>query len=241
MVDKKKIKVVILCGGMGLRFKGYIDGTPKPLIHVGERPILWHIMKYYAYYGFNNFILCLGHMGNEIRNYFSSGMPWNIVFADTGLNTNTGGRIKRIEKYIKEKMLLVTYGDGLSDMDLNKLIEFHQKKKRIATITCVKPHSPFGMVNIENDGIVSSFDEKPVLNQWINGGFFVFDRKIFKYLNDNEVLEKEAFERLVDKKELAAYRFMGFWRCMDTYKDHLILNELWDHGNPLWAKWLKKG
>ncbi len=237
----KKTKVVILCGGMGHRFKGYIDDLPKPLIQIGEKPILWHIMKYYEYYGFKNFILCLGHMGNEIRNRFNNSRDgWSIVFADTGLNTHTGGRIKRIEKYINEDIFLATYGDGLSDIDLNKLMEFHKKKTKIATITCVKPHSPFGMVNIDRDELVTSFDEKPLLDQWINGGFFVFDRRIFKYLDDNDILEKKPFERLASEKELVAYRLKGFWKCMDTYKDHLDLNEIWENGDPRWAKWLKR-
>jgi len=236
----RKTKVVILCGGAGHRFKGYIDDIPKPMIKIGEKPILWHIMKYYEYYGFRDFVLCLGHMGNEIRNYFRDERSWNVTFADTGLGTNTGGRVKRIEKHIKEDIFLVTYGDGLSDVDINRLIKFHRSKDKIATITCVRPHSPFGMVNIEKNGLVSAFDEKPLLNQWINGGFFVFDRRIFEYLHDNDILEKEPFVRLVNKKELAAYKFRGFWRCMDTYKDHLVLNELWDQGDPLWAKWLKK-
>ncbi len=236
---KKNIKGAILCGGMGHRFKGHVDGIRKPRIKIGDKPILWHIMKYYEYYGFNDFVLCLGHLANEIKNYFNDSMdPWKITFADTGLNTNTGGRVKSIEKYIKEDIFMVTYGDGLSDIDLNGLLKFHVEKKRIATITCVRPRSPFGMVNISKDNLITSFDEKPLLSQWINGGFFVFNKSIFKYLKDNDVLEKEPFEKLAGEEQLAAYKFKGFWECMDTYKDHMILNDLWESGKSPWAKWL---
>lgn len=237
---KKKMKVAILCGGMGQRFKGHIDGLPKALVKIGGKPILWHIMKYYEYYGFRNFILCLGYMGDAIKDYFRNQKNWDITYADTGLNTNTGGRIKRIENCIEEENFFATYGDGLSDIDLNKLIKFHESNRRAATITCVRPHSPFGIVNIGKDNLVSSFDEKPVLSQWINGGFFVFNKKIFDYLGENDILEKKPFEKMAVDKNLAAYKFNGFWKCMDTYKDHLVLNELWDKKKAVWAKWLKR-
>jgi len=226
---KKDMKVVILCGGRGHRFKEYTDAVPKPLIPIGERPILWHIMRYYEDFGFRNFILCLGYMGNEIRNYFTeeNRRHWTITFAETGLDTNTGGRIKKIEKLIHEDVFLATYGDGLSDLDLGALLDFHRAQGRIATLTSVRPHSPFGVVHIDADGLVSAFEEKPVLDHWINGGFFVFNRGIFGYLDENDVLEKKPFIRLAQERQLAAFKFKGFWKCMDTYKDNLELNDLW--------------
>lgn len=240
-MPKNKIKVVILSGGMGHRFRDHIKEIPKPLINIGKKPILWHIMKYYEYYGFTDFVLCLGFMADKIKDYFEGHTSWNITFAYTGLNTNTGGRIKKIENLIKDETFFVTYGDGLSDINLNKLLEFHRGKNKIATITCVRPNSPFGIVNITGNNLVASFDEKPLLKQWINGGFFVFNREIFKYLGRNDVLEKRPFEKLAKDEELAAYRFRGFWECMDTYKDHLVLNEIWSGGNARWAKWRKRG
>jgi glucose-1-phosphate cytidylyltransferase len=236
------MKVVILCGGKGLRYKEYTHAAPKPLVPVGERPILWHIMRYYEHFGFRNFVLCLGYLGNEIKTYFNGGdhRKWNIVFADTGLDTNTGGRIKKIERYIQEETFLATYGDGLSDLDLDELLAFHRSRKRLATITTVRPHSTFGLVHIDAEGLVQSFDEKPVLDHWINGGFFVFQRGVFKYLKEDDILEKRPFVKLAEDGQMAAFKHKGFWKCMDTYKDHLELNDLWDKGRSPWAKWLEK-
>jgi glucose-1-phosphate cytidylyltransferase len=239
---RKDMRVAILCGGRGHRFREFTDAAPKPLIPIGGRPILWHIMRYYEDFGFRRFVLCLGYMGNEIRTYFTgeNARGWDITFADTGLDTHTGGRIKKIEKHIHEDVFLATYGDGLADIDLGALLEFHRRKGRIATLTSVRPHSPFGLVHIDAESLVSSFEEKPVLDHWINGGFFVFNRRIFDYIEENDVLEKKPFVRLAQEKELAAFKFKGFWKCMDTYKDHLELNDLWTRGQSPWARWLKK-
>jgi len=241
-LNKKDMQVAILCGGRGLRFKEYTDAMPKPLVPIGGRPLLWHIMRYYEEFGFRKFVLCLGYMGNEIKNYFTDDNPrkWTITFADTGLETNTGGRIKKIEKHIGGDVFMATYGDGLSEIDLDELVEFHRAKGRIATLTSVRPHSTFGLVHIDGEGLVTSFDEKPILDHWINGGFFVFDRKIFGYLDENDVLEKKPFVRLAQERQLAAFKFKGFWKCLDTYKDHQEFNDLWTKGNSPWARWLDK-
>lgn len=233
------MQVVILCGGKGQRMGN--DELPKGLFRIGEKPILWHIMNIYAYYGFKEFILCLGYKGDKIKDYFKKTKTWNIKFVDTGLDTNTGGRVKKIKDYIKDNYFFATYGDGLSDIDLNKLFNFHKFHKKIATLTAVKPFSPFGIVSIDyHTNIVNHFDEKPTLDHWINGGFFVFDKDIFKYMQDNDVLEKDTFGRVIKDRNLGAYKHNGFWECMDTYKDNLRLNQLWAGGNAPWALWKEK-
>jgi len=250
------MKIVILCGGKGTRLREHTKRIPKPLVEIGGKPILWHIMKMYSYYGFKDFVLCLGYKGQMIKKYFmghqefkskkgvkSAGRMkgWKITFADTGQETSTGGRIKRIQKYIKEDVFLATYGDGLSDIDLHKVIDFHKAKGKIATITCVTPKNPFGIVHIRNNGNVAGFQEKPFLSQWVNGGFFVFHRDVFKHVHDNDILEKHSFGRLIKHKELTAYKHKGFWKCMDTYKDTIDLEQFWSNGDAPWAKWLRRG
>jgi len=233
------MKVVLLCGGKGTRM-GMKD-LPKAIFPVGGKPILWHIMNTYAHFGFGDFILCLGYQGNKIRDYFSKIKNWKIRFVDTGLETNTGGRIKRIERYVSGDAFLATYGDGLADVDIPKLIACHAVHKKTATITAVRPHSPFGIMGIDtHTNAVTHFEEKPLLDHWINGGFFVFNKEVFRYLGNNDVLEKEPFERLVRDKNLGAYKHEGFWECMDTYKDNLRLNQLWNEGKAPWAVWRKK-
>lgn len=239
VVDKNDIPVVILCGGKGTRLKEYTDYIPKPLIEIGGHPILWHIMKLYSYFGFNNFILCLGHMGDEIKKYFLK-FPeenWNIIFADTGLETNTGGRIKLVEPYIKGETFMVTYGDGLADIDLNKLLIFHQSYGHIATLTVVNPKSSFGILECDETGKITKFQEKPFLDYFVNGGFFIFNRKIFKYLDNNPILERDTMERLIANREIFGYKHKGFWCCMDTYKDTIKLNKLWSSGQAKWEVW----
>ena len=255
--------VVILCGGKGTRLKEKTEEVPKVLVEIGGRPILWHIMKMYSAFGFNDFILCLGHLGHRVKESLieESGWrlgdcrlqvgspngpkltrldapePWDIVFADTGLETNTGGRIKKIQKYIREEDFMVTYGDGLSDVDLGELAAFHRRHKKIATVTSVNPASTFGMMTVERDGRVSAFQEKPRLGSWINGGFFVFRRAVFDYLEETSVLEREPLQRLAGEGELYAHRHEGFWACMDTYKDTVHLNQMWEAGTAKWRVW----
>lgn len=257
------MKVVILCGGKGERLRERTEVIPKPLVEIGGKPMLWHIMKIYSHYGYNDFILCLGYKGEVIKRYFMDEVwkdddftidfgkkeknlhfhsdnhkeHWTITFAETGATTNTGGRIKRVEKYIEDDTFLATYGDGLAAIDINSLISYHHKHGKIATLTAVQPTSPFGLITIRKDGTIGTFEEKPPLQQWINGGFFVFNRKIFDYLGEKDILEKATLQRLAADNEIVAYQHRGYWRCMDTYKDTRDLNEEWEHGNAAWRIW----
>ncbi|HZS08258.1 MAG TPA: glucose-1-phosphate cytidylyltransferase [Blastocatellia bacterium] len=258
------MKTVILCGGRGLRLGEHGASLPKALIEIGGRPVLWHLLKLYAHHGLSDFILCLGYLGDEIKRYFlehqwlysdftlelkpesdyalhkhqTASEDWRITFAETGLDTNTGGRLKRIERYLGgDEEFCVTYGDGLADINLRELIEFHRRHQRPATLTAVNPRSQFGLLRMDESGAVTEFQEKPMIEQWINGGFFVFNRRVFDYLDDNSVLEREPLERLARERRLMAYRHSGFWKCLDTYKDHLEFNQMWDAGAAAWKVW----
>ena len=258
----EKYKVVILCGGMGTRLREETEFKPKPLVHIGNMPILWHIMKHYSHYGYKDFVLCLGYKGEMIKedflnyewmsndftlnlgegkeklvNHTNTVEDWNITFAGTGDNTDTGGRIKRIEKYITEDNFLVTYGDGVSDVDINQLVAFHKQKNKIGVITGVHPWSKYGTVHRDENDIINKFKEKPILKDLINGGFFVFKKQIFDYLDDNCILEKEPFEKLAEERQLALFKHDGFWHCMDTYKDALDLNKIWESRKAPWRIW----
>jgi glucose-1-phosphate cytidylyltransferase len=258
----KTAQIVILCGGAGARLKEETEFRPKPLVEVGGRPILWHIMKIYSHFGFTDFILCLGYKGQMIKQYFldylyshsdftmnlsSPGRiafhgshqenRWNITLADTGLDTMTGGRIRRIEKYVDTDPFFVTYGDGVADINLKDLLAFHKKQGKIATMTGVQPQSQFGMVEADGSGTVLEFKEKPVLDNWVNGGFFVFNRSVFRFLDDASVLEKEPLTRLAKQGELSLYRHRGFWKCLDTFKDLEYLNQMWSNGKAPWRVW----
>jgi glucose-1-phosphate cytidylyltransferase len=236
---RNHMKTVILCGGKGTRM-GYED-LPKPMFNIGSRPILWHIMKIYESFGYKDFILLLGYEKEKIIRYFKNSKEWNIEFVDTGIDTNTGGRIKKIEHLVKGETFFATYGDGLSDINLNELLDFHRKHAKIATLTGVRPASPFGIMGIDShNNTVTHFLEKPILDHWVNGGFFVFNREVFSFMKDKDILESDTFSRLVKAKKLVAYKHEGFWECMDTYKDNLRLNQLWNSGNNPWAKWKKE-
>ncbi|MDD5166706.1 MAG: sugar phosphate nucleotidyltransferase [Candidatus Omnitrophica bacterium] len=234
------MQTVILCGGKGTRLGP--EDMPKPLFKVGSQPMLWHIMKVYENSGFNDFILLLGYKKEEVMNYAAGcHKTWHIKCLDTGPNTNTGGRLKKAEKLIKGDVFFATYGDGLAGINLKKLLTFHKKHGKVATLTSVRPYSQFGIMGIDSHtNTVTHFEEKPMLDHWVNGGFFVFNRGIFRYLKDNDVLERDTFWRLVKDKNLVAYKHKGFWECMDTYKDNLRLNELWNSGRAPWALWHKK-
>ncbi len=257
------MKVVILCGGKGTRLNEKTESLPKSLIEIGGRPILWHIMKIYASQGFDDFVLCLGYKGQMIKEYFMESQTWRyqdfsldltgvrpqvhiqdtpaekwkIAFADTGEETNTGGRIKKIRPLIDEDTFMVTYGDGVSDLNIRKLLEFHRAHGKTGTVTGVNPPSQFGLLDIQKEGQVRSFREKPAMDQWINGGFFVFQKKFFDYLGENDVLEQAPMERLTKDGGLMAYRYEGYWKCMDTYKDTLALNEALEKGKAPWKTW----
>jgi glucose-1-phosphate cytidylyltransferase len=258
------MKVVILCGGLGTRLKEETEYKPKPMVEVGGMPILWHIMKSYSQFGFNQFVLCLGYKGNVIKDYFvnysirsndftlklknhdltihnnHSEVDWEITFAETGPNTMTGGRLKKVEKYVDGDTFMLTYGDGVCDVNLKELLAFHKANGRIGTVTGVVPPSRFGDL-VTEDNIVKKFSEKPQFDNrgMINGGYFVFNKSFFKYLTDSDdcILERNPLESLVKDGQLAVFPHKGFWQCMDTYRDFELLNSLWNENKASWKTW----
>jgi glucose-1-phosphate cytidylyltransferase len=257
------MKVVLLCGGQGTRLREETEYRPKPLVDIGGRPILWHIMKIYAHHGFNEFVLCLGYRGNMIKDYFlnyeamsndfsihlghrskvsyhgtHAEQDFEVTLAETGLETMTGGRVRRVQRYIPDETFMVTYGDGLGDVDLSRLLDFHHAHGKLATVTAVQPYSRFGMLKADDSGRVRSFDEKPQSDAWASAGFFIFQRRIFDYLADDcTILEREPMERLVEEGQLMYFRHKGFFHTMDTYREYKALNEMWDSGKPPWKVW----
>jgi glucose-1-phosphate cytidylyltransferase len=212
------------------------DAVPKPLVEVGGYPILWHIMQLYARNGFSDFLLALGYMAERVRDFVNEGGDdWQIRCVDTGLDTNTGGRLKRLQDILRGDVFFATYGDGLSNIDLRRLLDHHLNHGRAATVTVVRPQLQFGMVELDGDGRVQNFREKPRLDGWVNGGFFVFDRRIFDYLHEDSVLEEDPMQRLAANGDLIAFPHDGYWTCMDTYKDTIRLNEEWASGRAPWC------
>ncbi len=256
------MKVVILAGGFGSRLSEYTDTIPKPMVKIGGIPILLHIMNFYSQYGYKDFVIALGYKSNIIKEYFlnytslnsdftvdlSNGkihpilkknIDWKVSLIDTGLNTMTGGRLKKLERFITDKTFMLTYGDGLCDVDLNKLLQYHKKNKKIVTVTAVHPLARFGELTINNNNEVVNFREKPqTLQGWINGGYFVINREFFNFIDDDEktVLEKEPLERVVDEMQLSAFKHNGFWQCMDTKRDKDKLEELYTSNDVPWLK-----
>ena len=233
------MKAVILCGGRGTRLGEHGKSIPKALVEIGGRPVLWHLLNLYAHQGVDEFILCLGYLGEEIRKYFAAeDNHWKVTAIDTGLDTNTGGRLKRVENYLAgEDSFHVTYGDGLANVDIKALTAFHTQHGRLATVTAVKPRSSFGLLKINNDGVVTDFLEKPLMTDWVNGGFFMFKRPVFDYLTEESVLECEPLQQLANERQILAYRHPGFWKCLDTYKDRLEFNRMWESGEAGWKLW----
>jgi glucose-1-phosphate cytidylyltransferase len=258
------MKVVVLCGGLGTRLREETEFRPKPMVEIGGHPILWHIMKIYAHYGMRDFILCLGYRGNVIKDYFLNYEAMNndfriclgrqsriefmgahqeqdftVTLADTGLETMTGGRLQRVARYLgNDDTFLLTYGDGLCDVNISSLIAFHQSHGKIATVTSVPPISRFGMLEADAQGRVQRFSEKPKSNGLISAGFFVLNRRIFDYLTGPDcILEREPLERLAGVGQLVAYRHDGFFYAMDTYREYQHLNELWASANTPWTVW----
>lgn len=257
------MKVVILCGGQGMRLREETEYRPKPLLEIGGRPILWHIMKIYAQAGFRDFVLCLGYRGQMIKEYFlnyeamnndftvclgrqqriayhnaHAEQDFNVTMADTGLETMTGGRVSIVKKYIDDDNFMVTYGDGVADLDVRAVFDFHMSHGRVATVTSVRPTSRFGILDLSDKGEVRGFVEKPQLDGWANAGFLVFNRRMFDYLSgENCILEREPLERLAREGELMAYRHEGFFYAMDTYREYLYLNDLWTSGRAPWRIW----
>lgn len=257
------MKVIILCGGIGTRLREETEFRPKPLVNVGARPILWHIMKLYAHHGFHEFVLCLGYRGNMIKEYFlnyeamnndftiSLGRQQTISFhdqhreqdfvvtlAETGVETMTGGRIRRVARYLEGDTFLVTYGDGVADLNIRAVLDFHRSHGKLATVTCVKPISRFGMLDLDANGRAISFLEKPTLSSWASVGFFVLQRKVLDYLDgDDCVLEQQPLQRLAAEGQLMAYRHEGFFFAMDTYREYKAINDMWEGGKAPWKVW----
>jgi len=251
------MKVIILAGGFGTRLSEYTDAIPKPMAKIGDKPILWHIMKIFEHHALNDFVLALGYKNEIIKEYFSKysllnsdfsidlksgnmemhqvqSEDWNVTLVDTGLDTMTGGRIKRLKDFVGNQTFMVTYGDGVGNIDIKNLIKFHKSHKKLATVTAVRPQARFGELEIVDD-CVKSFKEKPQLDQgWINGGFFVLEPEVFDLISDDSVMfERQPLEELSSDENLMAYKHHGFWKCMDTKRDLEILNDLWNT-NPPW-------
>lgn len=257
------MKTVILAGGFGTRLSEETNVIPKPMVEIGGKPILWHIMKIYSHYGFNDFVICLGYKSYVIKEYFANYFlhqsdlsidmknnkmdihdsyvePWNVTLVDTGEHSMTGGRIKRVEKYLEGERFMLTYGDGVSDVDLIKLNEFHNKQNKYATLTAVQPEGRFGALNISSNNSVLNFEEKPKGDLgWINGGFFVLEPEIFDYLEggDLTVWEQEPLMNLANTNQLSAFKHNGFWQPMDKLKDKNDLNDLWNSQKAPWKVW----
>jgi glucose-1-phosphate cytidylyltransferase len=256
------MKVVLFCGGLGLRLREYTDDIPKPMIPIGSRPLLWHLMKYYAHYGHKEFILCLGYRGDVIKQYFlkydeclsndfvlSGGgrditlygrdiEDWKITFVDTGLNVNVGQRLKAVEGHLQgETMFLANYADGLTDLHLPEYVDHVQESGKVGGLLCVRPTQSFHIVNVDGGGEVRDIEHIGRAGLWVNGGFFVFRREIFEYMREGEELVEEPFRRLIEARELAAFPYTGFWACMDTFKDKKLFDEMSAAGRAPWEIW----
>ena len=258
------MKVVILAGGFGTRISEESVIKPKPMIEIGYKPILWHVMKIYSHFGYNEFIVCLGYKGYIVKEYFDhyflhesnvtydftkgkqeqvihghSAEPWKVTLVNTGLNTMTGGRVKRIKEYIGNEPFMMTYGDGVADVDINRLVSFHQTHGRMVTVTAVQPSGRFGVLEIGNNDQVNNFWEKPRNeSSWISGGYFVMNPDIFDYIEGDEtILEKTPLVKIAQEGNIKAYKHHGFWQCMDKMSDKVLLEELWSSENAPWKVW----
>lgn len=256
------MKTVILAGGLGTRMREETEFKPKPMVNIGPYPIIWHIMKIYSSFNYNDFIVCSGYKGEQIKEYFSkfhllnsdftvnigrnssveihdetNSVEWVVTVANTGYSTHTGGRLLQIKEYLGNEAFMCTYGDGLSDINIEALVDFHQHHGKIATVSCIHPYSRFGKLDVDKNGLVERFEEKPTSSDWVNGGFFVFNKEIFNYLDKDVSLEEDTLVKLIDDSQLMAFRHNGYWQSMDTYRDVLQLNKIWESGNVPWKIW----
>lgn len=259
------MKVVILAGGFGTRISEESHLIPKPMIEIGEKPILWHIMKYYSSFGFNEFVILAGYKQYVIKEFFSDyylhmsditfdfsngknsmdihfnqSEPWKVTIVNTGLNTMTGGRLKRVQKYIGNESFFLTYGDGVSNVNISDLLEFHKESKAIATLTAIQPGGRFGLLEIDEHNLITSFKEKSIEEGgWVNGGFMVLEKEVFDYLiDDDTVLEKDPLMTLASQGKLSSFKHNGFWQCMDTLRDKEYLEKMWKSGDAPWKNWI---
>jgi len=254
------MKVVILAGGVGSRLSEETEVRPKPMVQIGHHPILWHIMKHYYHYGFNDFVLCLGYKSDDIKRYFTDALsawrditvdfqtgkivehrsqaePWRVTMVDTGHYSQTGQRVMKVRDYLGDEPFMMTYGDGVADVDLQALLEFHQQSGTLATVTAVRPTARFGQLTLDGNQ-VSRFDEKPQMSEgWINGGYFVLEPGVFDYISGNVDWAKEPMEGLAKDGQLSAFRHDRFWQCMDTLRDKIYLNNLWERNAAEWKVW----
>ena len=256
------MKAVLLAGGFGTRMKEETEFRPKPMVEIGGKPVLWHIMKVLAQQGIKDFVICTGYKSEFIKTYFANygsanldftiklgdqssivyhgshdEFEWTVTVVDTGLETMTGGRIKRAQKFIGKEPFLCTYGDGIADVDIRSLIEFHEAHGKIASLTTTQLSSRFGVVDIDETGAVIQFREKPKVNDWVNIGYFIFNNQIFDFLDSNSVLEEEPLRSLASKSEIGAFQHHGFWQPMDTQREYQILNDMWNKGQAPWKSW----
>lgn len=258
------MKVVLFCGGLGMRIREYSDEVPKPMVPIGYRPILWHVMKYYAHFGHKEFILCLGYKADVIKKYFlnydeclsndftlsgagnialanSDIHDWKISFVDTGMSTNIGGRLRAVREYIgDDEYFLANYSDNLTDVPLPEMIENFEGKNRVASFLCVRPSQSFHMVHMDGSNVVSKISHASKGDLRINGGYFVLRKDVFDFMKPGEELVEEPFQRLIEKKQLSAYKYDGFFVCMDTFKERQVLEEMYATGNAPWTMWAKK-
>jgi glucose-1-phosphate cytidylyltransferase len=256
------MKVVLFCGGLGMRLRDYADNIPKPMVPIGYRPILWHVMKYYAHFGHKDFILCLGHRADTIKNYFlnynecvsndfilsgggkslellhSDIHDWRITFVDTGINSNIGQRLKAVEKHLNgEEEFFANYSDGLTDLDLNQQLEHFRQQKKVASFVCIRPNLSYHLVSLADGDLVSDIQDMNQSSIRINGGYFIFKKEIFNYLRDGEELLHEPFQRLTQRRQLVAFIHNGYWASMDTFKDKQQLDDLYSRGSAPWEVW----
>ena len=256
------MKAVILAGGLGTRLREETEFRPKPMVEVGGKPILWHIMKIFGHHGVTDFVIPIGYKGEFIKDYFVNyeartndftvhlgqsheiefhgahdESDWTVTVVDTGQDTMTGGRVKQVERFVDGERCIVTYGDGLADVDVSALLAFHEGHGKLATMTTVRPLSRFGVIDLAPDDAVARFREKPQVDGYVNAGFMVFEPAVFDYLDDNCILEQTPLEALAKDQQLAAYRHEGFWQPMDTYREFEMLNDLWDSGDAPWKVW----
>ena len=258
------MKAVLLAGGLGTRMREETEFRPKPMVEIGGKPVLWHLMKTFAAHGVTDFVICAGYKGEQIKEYFlnyaaltndftvrlgrDGGVSfhgdhlerdWTVTIVDTGQETLTAGRVERVEEYVEGERFVVTYGDGLADIDVTALIAFHAGHGLRATITTVRPLSRFGLVDVDDQHLVTRFREKPQMEDWVSAGFFVFEPEVFDYLRDSDavMLEHEPLARLAAERQLAAYRHEGFWQPMDTYRESKLLNDMWESGDAPWKVW----